>query len=96
MIASTRPKAGEEDLVTPKWEDPPNSWGRRPIDWAKILEPLRTNPNRWARVATYESRSGVGTAAKRARELVGADFEIVTRTVDGGSAMFARFVGAKK
>ena len=97
MPASTRIRAGEEDLVTLKWEDPPAiRRGRKTVDWSKILEPLRHNPNRWARVRNYDKPPSAASSVSGIRKRVGPEFEVVGRKIDGGSAIFARFIGGKK
>lgn len=66
-----------------------------------MLEELRRNPNRWARVKRWEKRTSASSAAQRIRkgEQAGIDpkeFESRGAILDGGkaSALYLRFVGS--
>jgi hypothetical protein len=64
-----------------------------------VVEQLRANPKRWARVKAWPSKSSAASAAKRVRtgEISGVDpaeWEVEARTTDGGSALWLRFVGS--
>ena len=98
MPASPRPKAGDEDLITLTWEDPPASRrGRSSVDWSKVVEPLRAQPKRWAKVRTFPGKTSAASSVKSFRKSVGPDFECVGRQLpEGGSAIFARFIGGAK
>lgn len=78
------------DLV---WEDPPESeTGRKPIvkQAAPLVEALREEPGRWARIATWDGHSSAASAAKRLREAYD-DIEWVARKTDDGSTLWGRF-----
>lgn len=91
-VASTR---GEV-----RWEDPPPARGTRQARsrWHRIAAELRANPGQWAVVATYPSMSARSTAVKINAGKVAAmrpagHWEACTRTVEGETRIYARYVG---
>jgi hypothetical protein len=73
------------------WEDPPDAVKPgRPSRFLPMVEELRLNPGRWARLATY--RVSVGSAPTRAKQLSRQfpDCEFVSR----GGSVYGRAVVA--
>ena len=74
-----------------EWRDPPTS--RQP-DWRAVLEPLRQEPGKWARLVNDHRNSAVQRARAAARKAVsGPEWELVTRSEDDGtSSFYARYL----
>lgn len=74
-----------------EWRDPPTS--RQP-DWRTILEPLRQEPGKWARLVNDQRNGAVQRARAAARKAVsGPEWELVTRSEDDGtSSFYARYL----
>lgn len=82
------------------WEDPPPSArGRTSTDWSALLAPLMAQPGRWARIRLYRGKTAAGTAAAELksgkRRRPAGRWEFVGRKVDGGSVLYARYLGAE-
>lgn len=82
------------------WEDPPmdRAGPRARVFSQEVEDELRKHPGKWARVKTFEKPSSATSAAARYRKgesphLKKGDWELVARRVDGGSALWARYVG---
>ncbi len=78
------------------WEDPPPPRGgpRRHLIAPELLDALRADPGRWARVKTYGTKTSAQTArAKIAKGALGPGWEVVARQIPGGSALWLRWVG---
>lgn len=74
------------------WEEPPRPG--RP-DTASVVRPLiqqlRQQPGKWARLMTYKSKSSASTQAGNLRRIDEfADIEFKGSKVDGGSALYAK------
>lgn len=92
----------EQDGVV--WEEPGPELRAMTI-WATALAALLEHPNRWARVRTYGDKSTAWKAVNqfqtgRMRLPEGTaqkDWELVPRRSDnGGSHVYARYVGKKR
>lgn len=66
-----------------------------------MLEELRRNPGRWARIKRYEKKTSASSAAQRIRkgdlpDVDPKDFEARGAILDGGEAsvLYLRFVGS--
>lgn len=84
-----------EDTFT--WMDPPQPQ-RRAGGRAKVrahLPELRRHPKRWARLLTYRSMNGAGTARQVLQGFEEFDDVEFTarRSPDGGSVLFGRWTG---
>ena len=82
-------------------DPPPPRVGGRPRVWEPLLAPLTEHPGRWAVVRTYEADYLAATDAARLRSgrvpLPPGRWEFTSRrTSDGGSELFARFLGVIK
>lgn len=83
------------------WEDPPphNRVSGHSI-WLRRLTPLIEHPNRWARVAAFDSQSGAGSAAGHLKRGVlkspPGRWEFVSRGIDGKFYVYARYLGPEK
>lgn len=80
------------------WEDPPARSGPGGPNLLErvqpLLEELELKPDTWARIVTYTSTSGAGSGRKSLEKLgLPKTFELVGRRHQGGSAIWARFVG---
>lgn len=79
------------------WEEPPEVKNGRPAQWPTRLDPLKARPGSWACVATQARGDGGGSLSRTASFIksgvYGGGFEAVTRTVDGQTRLYARFVG---
>lgn len=99
-----RPKPPRRESVTTsarknlkvnlEWRNPPQQSTSRQRDWQAILEPLRHQPGKWARLVNDHRANtvqGARTAAKKA--LPGPEWELVTRREDDGTVSFyARYL----
>lgn len=80
------------------WEEPPPKKrpGVSPITDEQIEE-LRSHPKRWARIRTYETKTGAGSVVgnyKRGTSSLPAGLELEgRRTDDGRSVLYGRWVG---
>lgn len=76
-------------------EEPPQTRGRNPVDWRRLLEPLMAFEGEWFRLREYAGRSTASAARTRAlREAPPGRWEITTRRLlAGGSAVYARYLG---
>lgn len=74
------------------WEEPPKR-GRRSVvaELAAKVERVRTRPNTWARIKTFDGKSGASGHVKAMRDAY-PDVEFQGSVVATGSALFARFV----
>lgn len=97
-------KQGSKQMTSSiQWETPPAPRrGREVQDHSAFAETLRSRPSQWARdPRVFPSKSTAYTAAAsichgRAKAFRPAGtFEAVTRTIDGESVVYARFVGDK-
>lgn len=84
-----------------KFEPPPKrvrvTWGRH----ADVASKLRAKPGEWAPIGTYNSSQTAASIARQIKRAVlsaympAGSFEAVSRTVDGESRVYARYVGEK-
>ena len=82
--------------MTIQWEDPTpiRRRGRSPFLTAAVLDALRSNPGRWAKVHTIKAGSSIGTNWRRRFGPEGFEFTQRRLTDDGdSSAIYARYVG---
>lgn len=80
------------------WEDPPARGRDASLipELVALIPRLKERPGSWARLRTYKSATGAGGAkakAKDAPEL--AHLEFRASRVDGGSALYGRYVEAE-
>ena len=88
------------DLI---FEEPPGRTGggvAGSSPFGQWLASLRSHPSEWAKWPEPKSWSAAGSAASKASRGVAygvkpGEFEVVSRTVDGQTFIFARYVGAK-
>lgn len=79
------------------WEEPYGRAGR--TEWQPIAEALRARPREWARVKTGAKKSTGATLAARIKTGAIAPFrpagafEAKSRTIEDGTAVYARYVG---
>lgn len=92
--------AKEEPKVV--WEDPPRPTHGRYSEWNVVLQPLRDNPGKWARLKTYPTQGGAAGLKGRLQDgkkiqdrqlfdfrtakLGPEEFAVYGRYVNGGSA----------
>lgn len=78
------------------WEDPPPN-PREPGHWKRDLLPLTERPGQWARLRTTPGRAAQATATNLTRgkyALPPGRWEFISRaTGDGGTALYARYLG---
>lgn len=93
---TSRPRTTAAPDLTIVWEEPrPKTRGGRNSLVERLqpaLDQLRAKPGAWARIASYESKSAAGSAAKSMRKRT-PGFEFEARNGDGHSRLYARFVG---
>jgi hypothetical protein len=84
------------------WEEPPRPGSNARVDHTSTVRKLKARKGEWARIGEYASSSSSASAAYQIRNAelgpyspVGA-FESVSRKVDGGYWVFARYVGEEK
>lgn len=87
-----------------KWENPPPTSGRgaTPRDEeVEMVNALRARPNDWARLFMFENNSQASTRAQTIRrgqrsgwKVDGGHFDVVTRKVETGIAVYVRYVPA--
>lgn len=95
----------KSDLI---FEEPPTRTATRgrPAVWSKKLEALKEYPEKWVRIAEFESsdkNSGVNKARDAARRLrngqasvpESGEYEFNHGEVDGKGAVYARYMGDK-
>lgn len=81
------------------WEDPPQRGGQLRIFLTpSVVAELEDNPDRWARVTTFDGKSSAVSAAKKLRTLgqpgIEKDkFEFLGRHHGTGSALYVRYIG---
>ncbi len=79
------------------WEDPPGAYSRG-NKYRELLDQIRQQPGRWARL-DGGGKSKTSTVAANIKRGVTAgsapagSFEAVSRTVDGKSSVYVRYVG---
>lgn len=81
------------------WETPPTTHrGPEAGKYVEVFETLRGRPGEWARLDTgLKSLASLSTPIKNG-DLVGCEageFEATTRTVDGESRLYVRYVGTQ-
>lgn len=80
------------------WEEPPKRGRRSEIVPAivALIPELRRNPAKWARLYTWKGKSSAQGAKKvlAAREDL-EDIEFSANVIDGGSALYGRYVEAE-
>lgn len=88
------PPSGSSNGI--RWEVPPGRGGanRKVERFRPLIPELKRRPGEWARLFDYDKPTGAASAATKLRQAF-PDFEIVGRRVEGGSAIFARFVEAE-
>lgn len=95
----TAPSACECDCHYPDeivWEEPA-ARGRLPMLTEAQKAALQKHPKRWARVKEFKAATSAnGAASKHKKGMIGlplAEWEFAGRKVEGGSALYARFIG---
>jgi hypothetical protein len=89
-----------DDII---WQDPPDPLrrqGPRTPSWRSRLRLVVENPERWAKVQHYWSRTGSDTVARRLRkgEILPGRWETATRCTDPedmtqGYDLYVRYMG---
>lgn len=100
--AAARPIAAVPSTVV-RWEDPPEVTrgpGHRVVFSPAVLDELRANRARWARVDNFKSKSGASsrlTAFKKGtyKPVTPPLWEAAARRTPTGSAFYLRFVGSE-
>lgn len=98
-VAPAKPAAPAKSNGAVVWEDPPpvrSGPGSRVFP-EEVEAALRARPGQWARVRAFSRRTSASSVATRFRNgkthLNKDEWELAARRVDGGSALWARFVG---
>jgi hypothetical protein len=79
-----------------EWEDPPPARRRSEASTIpdQILDELRANPGRWAKVLRYTTKTSANSALGRIRKgLYGPGWEAKARRVPDGSVLYLRWIG---
>lgn len=82
------------------WEEPPPVLRGSSLSkklGAELLAELKLQVGRWAKVATYPTKSSASTAANsvNSKKTLGAGWEAAGRRTPTGSALYLRWVGPK-
>lgn len=89
--------AEPEDPPIVTWEDPPLRGGTEPLLSTEAKAELEANPGRWARIKTCDKPTSANSIQSRFNKgiyipITKDQWEMVTRKVGTGSAVYLRFV----